>query len=101
MTEFPFHTNSICYPKSMEVDLQGSVILCSDPIIHAQIQKVLSQGSTSFTLTMLFWFFGFLFVFLGKRGSKCHSKRAIMAFRWRADDGSTLNAGLNGASLAR
>ena len=43
------------------------------------------------------------FSFLRERGSKYHIKRAIisppakrllMSFRWRADDGPTLNAGL-------
>ena len=61
--------------------------------IHARIQKVLSRGSNVF-------FISFLQLM---RGTKYYDKWAIiglpakchqMAFRWRADDGPTLNAGL-------
>ena len=63
---------------------------------HARIQKVLSEG---FQLKQVL----FLQLMSTMRGSKYYDKRVIispppkrhyMAFRWRVDDGPTLNAGL-------
>ena len=59
---------------------------------HAQIQKVLSEGSN----------FDIFLITEGRKDpntisgpSTAHQRNAIeMALRWRADDGPTLNAGL-------
>ena len=58
---------------------------------HARIQKVLKEGM------QLFFFF--LFLIRGKRIQVAHKAShpwpaSEMAFRWRTDDGPTLNAGL-------
>ena len=56
---------------------------------HVRIQKVLSEGVQIWQHFFSWW---------GEVGSKYHYKRGIIgqpaAFRWRADDGPTLNAGL-------
>ena len=63
-------------------------------IIHARIQKVLSDGVR---------FHNVFFLFTRDRRSNCHNKWATIGplskghldgFLWRADNGPTLNAGL-------
>ena len=46
-------------------------------VTHARIQEVLSEGST-----------------ISGPSSACQRNAILMAFRWRADDGPILNAGL-------
>ena len=71
-------------------------------ILHARIQKVLSEG-----VKLLFFFF---LVDEGREDPKntksgpssARQRNAIeMAFHWRADDGPTLNAGLEDLRLPR
>ena len=66
---------------------------------HSQIQKVLSEGVE----ILLCFFCCFCLKLMGvedpntviKGPSSASQRNAIsMAFRWRADDGSTFNAGL-------
>ena len=59
--------------------------------IHARIQRILSEGSNFDNVFFFFFFFFFLFDDGRKDPNTTISE---MAFRWRADDGPTLNAGL-------
>ena len=66
---------------------------------HARIKKVLSEGVK--THTFFFYFNYFLVLMRGERipiqlkaGHHRPAAKRGMAFRWRADDGLTLNAGL-------
>ena len=70
---------------------------------QARIQNVLSEGSSFDTVYLLFFILFFILVnegiedpYTAKSGpSSAHRRNAIyMAFRWRADDCPTLNAGL-------
>ena len=66
--------------------------------MHMHGPRKFCQRGSIFTVFMFFFV-----VDEGDRGSKCHTKRAIIGppaklrlngVRWRADDGHTLNSGL-------
>ena len=60
---------------------------------NARIQKVLSEGANSATLTTFFFFFRGERIQISLKAGH-HRPGSKMALHWHADDGPTLNAGL-------